>query len=280
MTMQQTKVYIALNKLEQATVRTIAKNAQMDRAEVYRAIPKLQKLGLIKKFITTPTAFRAVPLSEGLSILLQRDAEKHKKNQKKAENFLRNVNHIEKPSPVDNQYILTSGFKAEEREFLRNTNELQNSTDGILEWNEFLYVFKTYFKEYKKVLERGVKIRRIIRKPEGEKIPQLIQNLMKKGSFEIKLSFSVPKANIDIFDKKLVSIITVPDSGMKEMEALRSSNPGILELLQDYFDMKWQSATTLACETKPANEKHNLKRFSRRIEHKEKEMKPTSTFIS
>jgi hypothetical protein len=35
---------------------------------------------------------------------------------------------------------------------------------------------------------------------------------------------------------------------------LRLKNPEVVELLQDYFELKWQSATILACARKPANE--------------------------
>ena len=71
MTIRQAEVYMAINELEQAKVVTIAKTVETDRAEIYRVIPKLQEIGLIKKIVTTPVSYKAVPLSEGLSILLQ-----------------------------------------------------------------------------------------------------------------------------------------------------------------------------------------------------------------
>jgi len=245
MTEQQTKVYLVLSELEQAAVQTIAMTAQMDRAEVYRVIPKLRKLGIVKKIVSSPVAFRAIPPSEALSILLESSAERHQENYRQAKQFLRNfANHEgEKPSPIADQYILTSGQKAEMREFLKNIEGLQTGTDGIFEWNNFLYVFKTYFEEYKRLLEKGVKIRRAINKPENVKIPRFIQTLRKTGSFEIKITSRVPKSGIDIWDGKLACIITVPNSGRKEMEVLRSRNPTMLALAQDYFEIKWQTAT-------------------------------------
>jgi len=246
LTEQQTRVYLALSRLEQATVKTIAVAAQTARAEVYRVIPELQKLGLIKKVISSPVAFRAIPLSEGLSILLQQDAERHKGKQAQAKRFLRNFNHNkEELSQADNQYTLTSGERAEMREFLKDMKGLQTGTDGIFEWTDFLYIFKTHYEEYEKVLERGVKIRRVINKPKNAQIPRFIQTLRKMGSFDIRCISRVPKSGIDIWDGKLACIITVPNSGRKEMEVLRSRNPTMLEFVQDYFNMKWQTATAL-----------------------------------
>jgi len=243
LTEQQTKVYLALSKLEQATVKTIAMTAQMDRAEVYRVIPELQKLGLIKRIISSPLALRAIPLSEGLSILLQQDAEKHKEKQARAKRFLRNFNHNkEELSQVDNQYILTRGARAEIREFLKNMQEAQTSIDAIFEWKAFLYVFKTHYKEYERVLERGVKIRRIVNKPKNAQIPQFIQALQKKGSFKIKCVTRIPRTGVEIWDGKFACIVTSPNDGEQEIEVLRSRNSTMLKLVRDYFDMKWQTA--------------------------------------
>jgi sugar-specific transcriptional regulator TrmB len=89
LTPRQAEVYLTLCKLEYATARTCAKRLQIARAEIYRAIPILEKLGLIKRIITTPTTFKATQLTEGLSILLQRNIEKHNKIQAKADEFIK-----------------------------------------------------------------------------------------------------------------------------------------------------------------------------------------------
>jgi sugar-specific transcriptional regulator TrmB len=246
MTTQQAKVYLSLSKLEQATVKTIATDAQMARAEVYRVIPELQKRGLIKKIITTPISFKAVPLSEGLSILLEQETEKHKEKLAKAEQFLQNFkNHNrEKPSQEDASYSLTSGFKAENREFSKDFTELQTSSDGIFYWKAILFVMNLNFESYRKALTRGVKFRYIANIPEDEEMPQLIQTLKKTGSFELKSTSIPPRIGIDIHDKKNVHIITATKDDSNEIEVLRSRSLAIVALLQDYFDMKWQAATT------------------------------------
>jgi sugar-specific transcriptional regulator TrmB len=245
------EVYIAIVKLGQPTARSIAQTLQIARAEVYRAIPELQKLGLIRKIVATPATFRATPLSEGLSILLQRNAEKHKKTQRKAEQFLQNFkNHNREELSQENSYWLTVGSKPVDREYLRDLSEIQTSKDCILKWRVILAVVNRDFEYIKKALEKGVKIRYITHIPEDMKMPQIIQTLMKTGSFEVKSASTIPKADLDIFDKKLVHIITVPSSNPKEIEVLRLNNPAVVELAQDYFELKWQSATTLASTKK------------------------------
>jgi sugar-specific transcriptional regulator TrmB len=230
MTMQQTKVYIALSELEQATVKTIAKTAQMERSEVYRAIPKLQKFGLIKKIVTTPTVLRATPLSEGLTLLLQRNAEKHKEMRTKAEQFLLNLKHNRQKSSQENsQYYLTLGQKPVERDYIRDLAETQTSKDCVLDWKSLLYVTNRFFEYIKETIERGVKIRYVTHIPEGTNMPQIIQTLTEMGSFEVKSASTVPKAGIDIFDKKIVHLVTSP-TYLEELEVLRSTNSEIVEL--------------------------------------------------
>jgi len=245
MTVRQAEVYIAIIELEQAKVVTIAKTVETDRAEIYRVIPKLQEIGLIKKILTTPVSYRAMPLSEGLSILLQQNAEKHKEIQAKAKQFLKNCNNKEKTSREEFQYTLTSGLKGVDREFLRHLRGAKTSRDGIIGWDGILYTVNTYLEEHKKALERGVKIRYITNIPKGTKLPQVIQTLMKIGNFEIKNTDTKLQASIAIHDKKSFAIVTSSNSNPMEMEALWSNNPAVAKLAQDYFELKWQSTITL-----------------------------------
>jgi len=245
MTIRQAEVYIAISKLGQATVKSIAQTLQIARAEVYRATPELQKLGLIKKIVTSPTAFRATPLSEGLSILLERNVEKHKEIRVKSEQILRNFkNHNREKPSQENLYYLTLGFKPVKREYLSDLSKVQTSKDCILDWSVVLQMVNGYFEYFKEALEKGVKIRYITHISEDTKMPQNIQTLTKMGSFEVKSASTIPKANIDIFDKELVHIVTLPNFNLKEIEVLRSNNSAVIELIQEYFELKWQSATT------------------------------------
>jgi sugar-specific transcriptional regulator TrmB len=242
LTIRQAEVYLAIVELGQPTVRSIAQTLQIARAEVYRVIPELQKLGLIKENVTTPFSFRATPLSEGLSILLELDTEKHKLIRSEAKQFLLNFkNHYREKPSQENSYYLTLGPKPVERNYLRDLVKLQKSKDCILDWNVIIYVIARDFGYIEEALEKGVKIRYITHIPEGTKIPQNIQNLTKTGSFEVKSASTIPKAGLDIFDKEFVHIITIASA--KQIEVLRSNNPAMAELAQDYFELKWQSAT-------------------------------------
>ena len=68
LTNRQAEVYLTIFKLGQTTVGACAKTMQIARAEIYRAISTLEKIGLVKRVIASPTIFRAIPIADGLSI--------------------------------------------------------------------------------------------------------------------------------------------------------------------------------------------------------------------
>jgi sugar-specific transcriptional regulator TrmB len=246
MTIQQAKVYIALNKMEQATVKTIAVAAQMNRAEVYRVIPKLQKLGLVKKIISTPIAFRAVPLSEGFAILLEHNTEKHRKIQLLTQQFLRNSEKHNKNTIQENpEYDLTTGLRAVKRNYRADLQETQTSKDCVLDWKTMSDVVNRDLEYIKEALEKGVKIRYITCPPKDAETPRFIKTLSKPNSnaFELKTVSAVPSAGVDIYDKKIVHFV-VSNSNREEIEVLRTTSSALVELAQDYFELKWRSAKT------------------------------------
>jgi sugar-specific transcriptional regulator TrmB len=246
-TARQAEVYLAICKLGQASVKTIAKTVQTDRAEIYRVTPMLQKLGLTKKILTTPVSFRAIPPSEAISILLHRNIEKQKELRAKAKQFLKNFKSHDSNCREDFQYTITSGLQGVQREFLRGLKETQTCKDGIFLWNIILLTVESNFEEYAEAIERGVKFRHIthIQPEEQKEIPQKVRCLQKKGSFEIRNAASLPKAGVAIHDKKKVVIVTTSGSSMNELEVLQSNNPSVAELIQEHFEVRWRSASKI-----------------------------------
>ncbi len=171
--MRQAQVYLANLQLRQAAAATIAKNVPADRAEIYRAIIKLEKLGLVQRYITNPVTFRAAPITEAFTILLQRNAEKHNQMQTEAKKFIKEFREqmCEEPEREDSQYRVTSGLEVENRELAKDIAKIQTSSDAILGWRPLLLALNRHFEQVKEALERGVKMRRITFIPENEEIP-------------------------------------------------------------------------------------------------------------
>ena len=58
LTPTQAKVYLAIAQLGLASVSEVSKVAQVRREDVYRIMPKLEKIGLIEKILNKPTKMR------------------------------------------------------------------------------------------------------------------------------------------------------------------------------------------------------------------------------
>ena len=80
--LSQARVYFAISQSGVSTVKNVSNISQVAREHIYQVLPQLQDLGLVEKIIGAPSKFRAIPLEEGASILLQNRANKTRELQK------------------------------------------------------------------------------------------------------------------------------------------------------------------------------------------------------
>ena len=66
----QAQIYITLLKLGRSTAKSISINSDVNRVDVYRAVKRLSKLGLIQQVLGSPIAFTAVEPEQALDILV------------------------------------------------------------------------------------------------------------------------------------------------------------------------------------------------------------------
>ena len=243
LTSRQAESYLTIVELGQPTAKQIATALKIARAEVYRVTSELQRIGLIQKVISTPTTFKPVSLKDAFEILLQLNAKKQNEIQAEAEQFLHGFRSAQAESNQDPRYCLATGSNIVDRQYLKDLQKIEKNKDCILNWKTIRSIVNRDFELLKEALKRGVKIRFITFIPENEEIPKYIKTLAEEGSFEIKSTSTIPKAGIDIFDQKIIHIITLPHSTLKEIEVLRSDNEALVDTLQDYFQLKWQKAT-------------------------------------
>ncbi|MCL4435709.1 MAG: hypothetical protein M1503_00625 [Thaumarchaeota archaeon] len=70
LTYLQAKVYIAIYLLDEAHAKKIIQKTEVHRAEVYRVIRELEKIGAVVPIVSHPVRYRATPPEELLKILL------------------------------------------------------------------------------------------------------------------------------------------------------------------------------------------------------------------
>ena len=202
----QARIYLALVRSGTSTAKAISEASGVRREEVYRIIPKLQKLGLVEKIISSPIRFNALPIREGFSVLQKhRNKETSELNTKIKEllqNFKKNdvrmTIHEEYP-----QFVLLPKKNAAINRRNQQIEAAQTSIDAIVTFNRLRPWAFAFQEVTKKALERGVKIRAISEKPENEnEIPQIIQDFEKNPCFKIRYISGPPSTILTIYDGK------------------------------------------------------------------------------
>ena len=246
LTLVQAKAYLALSRLDNATIKTISKASNLARQDVYRIMPILQKIGLVEQIITTPTKYKAIPIKNGISSLLQHRAREQAELQKKTAELLNNLQDdnfktlLPEEAP---QFVITSELSLLFKKLMNGTRASQISIDSVGTWESFEGVVSNGFQDFKKALKRGVRIRSITEKPSNEKqIPSCLGTLRKHHLYEVRFISAPAPVTMVILDKKEMNIcISNPDG--RAMSSLWSNNPVILELATNYFEEIWSKVS-------------------------------------
>ncbi|NLE04651.1 MAG: hypothetical protein GX638_07605, partial [Crenarchaeota archaeon] len=106
LTGRQAKVFVTLTKVKEESIQNIAANTKMDRANVYRTISELEKLGVVEKIIAVPALYKAISMRDIISTLLDNKQKEYLDIKEKTKEILKK--HIEsKEIKIKNKSQLT-----------------------------------------------------------------------------------------------------------------------------------------------------------------------------
>jgi sugar-specific transcriptional regulator TrmB len=267
LTVKQAKVYLALVFLGTVAVGEISKHSKVRREEVYRILPKLEKMGLIEKTLSTPVKLRATSVENALSILIRNEDENAKNRiielTAKKEEFLKNFRTSSKETKLGDgdQFSLTS----EKAVALSKIQSLIESAQSELEYcvsREKLFQFLKYFSESLiEAVERGVKMRFISNPPKGvDELPNAINKAFAfKKSFSIRYSENLPNHFL-VADNSAVLVATSVVGFLADYPLLWSNNAPHVMVYKKLFEALWDSSVeTVSLDV--SNEIERLKRF-------------------
>lgn len=245
LTVSQAKAYFALAKVEYATIKTIAQNTKIARQDVYRIMSTLQNMGLAEKIISAKaTMYKATPIKEGLSMLLQNKKEEYIEAEKQvnmiANNFNENNNH--NTLSENAQFIVT----AEITRLLKMHEELGDMTKSSIDAAIPLKMNKKmafhHYPYIKRAIRRGVKIRVITKKVNGESMSRNPKTSSKNPLFELRhLPETSNLFGMHIFDEQQV---TLAMSEKEPLPSLWTNNVHVAKLAKTHFENMWNNAQT------------------------------------
>jgi sugar-specific transcriptional regulator TrmB len=242
----EARVYIAIASMGTCTAKSISKSAKVTKPDVYRSLKSLQERALIEKIISSPTLFKALPIGECISLLLERKDKEHKLLREKGNQLKRSFKNslvVPEPQESEQQFILISGKEAELGRRRKETKNAKKSIDMINSWKRFPQTAFFYAEDNKEALQRGVKIRVITEEAENNaNISKFYEDAKKAGFYRIRYASFPISAVVSIYDEKEVIITTSPSANFGEASILWSNNESFVKVMQEYFEMLWAKA--------------------------------------
>lgn len=151
----------------------------------------------------------------------------------------------------------SSGFQAEGSQFVlvpqkeavinrlrQAINNAQNSVDVVISWKRFMHGIGNVFAENARdAAKRKINYRFIVEKAPSEEINETGEQFWKiYPSFKVRFISHHPQTVFGIYDNRELFVIIDPKSDLHGSPALWTNNQSLISLVQDYFDMLWQSA--------------------------------------
>jgi sugar-specific transcriptional regulator TrmB len=205
-------------------------------------LPELEKLGLAVKIISSPAIYRATPLENGFSMLLERKTEENLELQKKAKLLFNNftVNVDVEPQEKTPQFVITSEKKLYFKKVEKEVKQAQTSINIICSKEGVRIIASLAVEEFEKAIARDVKIRVLTNDVEGRVTQKSIQRLQSNPDFELKIFSSSIPVGLVTFDGKEVDI----GISATILPTLWTNNANVVKLSEVYFESMWSNVQT------------------------------------
>jgi sugar-specific transcriptional regulator TrmB len=228
---------------KEVTPKEIWKNSEIPREEVYRKLEELQELDFVEKILATPRLFRAVPLKTVLKELLRKKAEELSQLQSDSEELILSNINTGSTDILENPFktIIVPKKRAHITKAKKEMLKLKKSLECVLSWEKGIGWFNAHFEIFEDLMKRNVKIRWVIERRENSDFMKQVKELPNHHLFEVKEVSKSPGACLGIYDRKVVLIDTSATSAFIQTPMLWSSNPSLIVLAQNYFDMLWNN---------------------------------------
>lgn len=254
----EAKTYLALVQLKQATARAIARLANLPRQEIYRVMPRLERLGIVEVIVSKPTKFLAIPPEDALSELIDRQTEifaqkvsELQRDKKTLENELKKVEGksagITQPEPV--HYALVSGRHLVNEKIQEMLRKAKIEVLWMSPKYEIIHaVLHDRDKTLRQCAEKNVKVR--VLTEVHEKNVKEVENLSR--FCEIRHAPNVTTLITIVDDKELIVGSAVHKSpnltGTELIHELWTNDYNHIKVMKDFFEKVWINSISAKIE--------------------------------
>lgn len=238
-----TRIYIVLARTGTSTARAAAKNAKVAPQDVYRLLNELADLGLVEIVIDKPTRYRALPISEGLNLLLKR----RKDNIASIEKTVTQLLEITEPLSASSdqktgEFVLIPEKEPIDKMVSKIFSTATKSVDMMNNYQEVLISHEKHFEVKCKALNNGVVIREIVCSQKASLPKNLTVFRKKQPNLLMKKVETPAPAILMIKDGSELFFATSTKPETLSQPFLWSNNTVLLGVFRQWFDNLWASS--------------------------------------
>jgi len=248
----QAKIYLTLCSMGQTDAKTLAKQASIPRQAVYRTLDELHEKGIVEKIIAIPQEYRAIPLHDGLSIMIGYKAKEYANIAEKAKEFLGRYEEQTLLQQTKEEYSISI---IESKDAI--INKIRNITEACTSkvWvcqtlQRWIQVNVCLSETKEEALRRGVKYRIILAQPEGEiSFPKDLKPLLSHPNYQVKVTNRL-QINASLHDDKYGCFSFYPSKSLSESPVIVTNHPSLLIGFKDHFENVWSSSKKIDLKAK------------------------------
>ena len=249
LTHNQAKVYLTIAKLGVATVSEISKVSKVRREDVYRILPKLEKIGLIERILGKPTRIRAIPVEDALALMIKREEQIARERMSTLtalkDEFMEHFKTY-KVKPLSKEaahFALISERSGIINKELAMVKNAEKAIDVITSKDKLFHIFGGYLGQFQEAFKSGIKVRVILGVSEYEdSIMEIIEENM-RFSYNLDIRYTdQPTGHCVIRDYTEVVMATSREPTVGETPYLWTDDENLVGLLQKNFESTWHAS--------------------------------------
>lgn len=246
LTFSQAKVYFALSKLgESCTAKMASASCDVARQDVYRIIAELHHIGLVEKIIGNPTRFKATPIREALSMLLENRKNKTSALQKKAFKLASDFSekyHVLKHETDKDQFVLLSEKKAFARLAEKAAEADRKNVIIITPWKECVQLLSMFSELWSNAFNSGVNVRWLTEQSAAiNSVQGIATAAVNNPHLSLRVLAGFPMAKFGVYDDA-EAFVAVSSNPNENETVLWTNNKILISGMAEYFEMKWKTA--------------------------------------
>jgi len=249
LTGNQARAYVALVKLRVASVSKIAQLSRIRREEIYRMMPKLERLGLVEKVLGKPVKYKSVPPKEALSTLLEHERESVNSRMaelaEKGRRLLKQLKSVGVEGTVEEEgprFVLIFDREQAVRKIATMIRKAKKSI-AIATPRYGVELGYAYFDIFGKAVRRGVKARLLLEIDEidGLAIKMLRDAELFKGAVELRHVDNLTSHIVIADDVQVIVGTFLRPTGERHVD-LWTNSPAYVDVMKVFFDRIWQDS--------------------------------------